>query len=426
MKNVFVFPCGSEVALEIARSLSGDRHFHLIGGSSVRDHGRYVYGDIVEDVPWLDDDAFLPFVRRIVRDRRIDLVYPATDAAIVALKRVEEELGCPVVTAPLRTAEICLSKRATYSALAPVVRTPQIFDPKADVSYPVFGKPDVGHSSRGVAVISSDEEREAYLDKNPNSLLLELLPGEEYTVDCFSDRHGRLLFAGARKRARTMNGISVGTVPVSEEGQEEFSALAAKINGSLAFRGAWFAQFKRAVDGQLALMEVAARLGGSSGLFRGLGVNFALLSLWDALGYDVSVLANRYSVEMDRALDNKYKIGISYDEVFLDYDDTVVMSEGEKVNPRIMQFVFVCRNRGVKVSLLSRHRGDLPQELKRHGIDRLFSRVIHISDAEDKADYIDNPHAIFVDDSHAERRNVLLKCSIPVFGLDMVEALCDS
>ena len=426
MMNVFVFPCGSEIALEIARSLSGDRHFHLIGGASVRDHGRFAYEDIVEDVPWLDDASFIPFVKRIVSNRHVDLIYPATDAAIVILKRAEAELGCRVVTSPLQTAEICFSKRATYAALADAVRTPQVFDPQNVQDYPVFGKPDVGHSSRGVAVLSSEEEKAAYLSKNPNSLLLELLPGEEYTVDCFSDRSRRLLFAGARKRARTMGGISISTAPVSEEEQKEFLALVAKINAALVFRGAWFAQFKRAADGRLVLMEIAARFGGSSGLFRGLGVNFALLSLWDALECDVSVMANRYSIEMDRALGNKYRFGIQYNEVFLDYDDTIVMSADGKVNPSIMRFVFVCRNRGFRVSILSRHRGDLGAELQRHGIDRLFSRVIHIPEAADKSDYIDNPHAIFIDDSYAERNRVLLKCQIPVFGLDMVDALCDS
>ena len=426
MKNVFVFPCGSEIALEIARSLSGDRHFHLIGGSSVADHGRFVYDDIVDEIPWIDSGDFIPFIRNVVKVREIDLIYPATDVALAVLKQSEAELGCYVVTSPVETVKTCLSKRMTYYALENVIRTPKVYSDEDDIVYPIFAKPDIGHSSRGVAVLCSEAEKNAFLSKNQNVLLLELLTGEEYTVDCFSDKKGILLFAGARKRARTMNGISVHTEPVAQDEQSEFRAMVKKINETMRFRGAWFAQFKRASDGELVLLEVAARFGGSSGLFRGLGVNFALLSLWDALGSDVSVVENNYAIEMDRALDNRYKLGIAYDEVFLDYDDTVTMSVTGLVNPKIMQMVFSCINRGVKVTLLSRHAGDLLADLRRLKIDGVFSRIIHICDGRKKSEFIDNHSAIFVDDSYAERLEVIKACGIPAFGLDMVDALCEN
>ena len=303
------------------------------------------------------------------------------------------------------------------------MKLPKIYQAEDPLKYPIFAKPDIGHSSKGTAIINSDEEKDAFLSKNRGTLLLEFLPGSEYTVDCFSDRKGKLLFSGARKRARTMNGISVNTMHVNDMEQNLFRSLVENINRALQFRGAWFAQFKRDVAGELTLMEIAARFGGSSGLYRGLGVNFALLSIWDALGFDVSVMPNCFPIEMDRALNNKYKLGISFNEVFLDYDDTIVMSEDNTFNPKVMQLVFVCINRGVKVTILSRHRGDLKKELSKRKIDGLFTRVIHIAENADKALYIDNRRAIFIDDSFAERNNILSKCNIPVFGLDMIDAL---
>ena len=421
--NVLVFPCGSEIALEIARSVSDDRHFHLIGASSVKDHGRFVFSDMIDGVPWITDQDFIPFIQRIVAERHVDLIYPAMDLAITVLKRAEMLLGCRVITSPLDTTEVCLSKRLTYAKLNGVLRTPKVFQAEEKLVYPVFGKPNVGYGSRGCGIIHSNCEKDEFLSRTPDPLLLELLPGEEYTVDCFTNQHGQLLFAGARQRVRTMNGISVHTKPVSEEEQVDFSSLVSKINTALVFRGAWFAQFKRNVKGDITLLEVAARFGGSSGLYRGLGVNFALLSLWDALGYEVSIVANKIPIEMDRALDNKYKLGMEYNEVFLDYDDTIVMSATGLINPKVMQLVFSCLNRGIKVTVLSRHRGDLLKELQRYKIDGLFSRVIHIQEDADKADYIDNDNAIFIDDSFAERNNILTKRCIPVFGLDMVDAL---
>lgn len=423
MKTVFVFPCGSEIGLEVARSLEGDRHFHLLGGTSVNDHGRFVFGDIVENVPWIDSEAFIPFIRKVIVERKVDLVYPATDMAITVLKRAENEIGVPVVSSPLETAEICLSKKKTYEKLKGIVKLPEIYDSNQPTKYPIFAKPVIGHSSKGTAVLHSELEKIEYLEKNKNVLLLELLSGEEYTVDCFTDRKGRLLFSGARVRQRVSNGISVGTRPVPGEQQAEFMEIAVKINKTMQMRGAWFVQLKRDDDGVLTLLEVAARFGGSSGLYRGLGVNFAMLSIWDALGFDVSVATNSFNLEMDRALDNKYKFSMSFNEVFLDYDDTIVVSDTGKINPKVMQLVFSCINRGIKVTILSRHRGDLIAALKSHKIDGLFTRVIHIPVDADKATYIDNTDAVFVDDSYAERASILKKTGIPVFGLDMVDAL---
>lgn len=36
---------GSEIGLEIYRSMKFRKHFHLVGGSSVNDHGRFVFDD---------------------------------------------------------------------------------------------------------------------------------------------------------------------------------------------------------------------------------------------------------------------------------------------------------------------------------------------------------------------------------------------
>ena len=422
-KNILVFPCGSEIALEIARSLYGDRHFHLVGASSVQDHGRFVFDDMVDEVPWIDKPEFIPYIKRIVADKSIDLIYPATDMAVATLKASEKDIGTIVVSSPTETTEICLSKDKTYKALRGVVKLPKIYQIEESLKYPIFAKPDIGHSSKGTAIINSDEEKKSFLAKNKGALLMEFLPGAEYTVDCFSDRKGKLLFSGARKRVRTMNGISVNTMPVNDEEQNQFFSLVEKINEALRFRGAWFAQFKRDAAGELTLMEIAARFGGSSGLYRGLGVNFALLSIWDALGFDVAVMPNCFSIEMDRALNNKYKLGISFNEVFLDYDDTIVSSEDNTFNTKVMQLVFSCINRGIKVTILSRHRGDLRNELSLRKINGLFTRVIHIGENADKASYVDNNNAIFIDDSFAERKNILSKCNIPVFGLDMIDAL---
>ena len=250
--------------------------------------------------------------------------------------------------------------------------------------------------------------------------ILEYLPGKEYTVDCFTDKEGHLLYSAARKRCRVKDGISVNTVFVKE--QEEFKTIAKKINSEIVFRGAWFYQVKRDKNGELCLLEIASRLGGSSLLSRAVGVNLALLSLFDSFDYKVSVQKNNYYIELDRALENRYKTDLEFDTVYCDYDDCLILDK-TKVNIDVVKFLYKCVNEGKKIILLTKHDGELDKELRNFRLDHLFDEVIHIDKDTDKSSYIKNSKAIFIDDSNAERVNIKSQLNIPVFSPDMIDVL---
>lgn len=424
-KNILVFPCGSEIALEVYRSVKDSAHFYLIGASSVNDHGMFVFKDYIGGLPFITDEKFIAEIKKIVAERHIDAIYPAMDAVIEVLKTNEELLGCKVIASCSETTEICLSKRRTYEKLSGIVKIPATYkNEKEVVKYPVFVKPDVGYGSRGAKKISTEAELKVHMKDNPQSIICEYLSGNEYTVDCFTDFNGNLTVVKPRERCRIMNGISVNTKPMVDNG--EFKDFAYKINNKINFNGAWFFQVKRDETGELTLLEIASRFGGSSSLFRAKGINFALMSLYNAFGTPVSVIENDYDIEMDRALDNKYKINVSYNEVFVDFDDCLYLDK-KTVNTSLIAFLYRCINEGIKVSLLSKHDdeklGKLDELLKKLRIQNLFDRVIHINPDDRKFKYIDNKNSIFIDDSFAERRDIAKKCRIPVFSLDMVEVL---
>ena len=420
-KNILVFPCGSEIGLEIYRSLKYSTYFHLIGASSVDDHGKFVFEDYIGNVPYLTDERFVAHMSELVKIRKIDAIYPATDAAITYIKRAEEELGCKVITPCLETVELCLSKRRTYDALKDIIPVPHEYTSVEEIKqYPVFGKYDVGHSAIGTQRLDDESMAADYLQHNPTAVICEYLPGEEYTVDCFSNSNGELLFYGARERARVKNGISVNTKPY-EDTKDEFCPLIEAINAHVAFQGAWFAQFKRDVKGDLVLLEIAARLGGSSALFRAQGVNFAQLTLFDAFGYDVSVIRNNYAVEMDRALDNVFKMGIHYSEVYVDFDDCLSI-DGKYVNTTLVAFLYQCINDKVRLTLLTHHDNDIHESLSKLRLTNVFDRIIHIDRTKKKADYVDNYDSIFIDDSYAERVEIA-RIGVPVFSVDMIPML---
>ena len=421
-KNILVFPCGSEIGLNIYSSVRYSTYFHLIGASSVEDHGMFIYDDYIGGMPYITEESFIPALKTIISERRIDAIYPAMDKVISFLKINEEEIGCKVIAPEKTTTEICLSKRNTYEALKDVILTPHLYTPSQVNTYPVFVKPNIGYGAIGAKKIENANELADILSVKKDMLVLEYLPGEEYTVDCFTDKDGNLLYCAARSRNRVKNGVSINTSFVND--QSEFIEIARKINSQISFRGAWFYQVKRNQDGNLCLLEIAARLGGSSLLSRAIGVNLALLTLFDAFDYKVSIQVNdSYSVILDRVLSNNYIYkDLSFSKVFVDYDDCLILDKCT-VNADLVRFLYKCINEGKKIILLTKHAGELKPELKRYRLSCLFDEIIHIRRDEKKSSYIDTKDAIFFDDSFAERVEVQKDTGISVFSPEMVDVL---
>lgn len=424
-KNVLVFPAGSEIGLEVHRALSYSTHFNIIGGTSVPDHSQYVYADCITDIPFVDDPKFTEKIRAIVAERKIDFLFPVHDSVVLKLAQESAKgtLRCAVITSPLATCEIARSKAKTYKELASVMPVPNVFksiDEVDDDNFPVFLKPDVGQGSKGTQIAKNRQDLAFYTQKDPSLLVLEYLPGKEYTIDCFTNKDGTLMLAEGRQRQRISNGTSVSSEGVEDE---RFGALAAAINGRLEFRGAWFFQVKERTSGELVLMEIAPRIAGTMGLVRCKGANLALLSLFDALSYDVEVFQNPNNLIIDRALQNCYKHDITYRHVYLDFDDLVIF-EG-KVNPAVMAFVYQCLNKDVAIHLITKHDDNLSTTLKKYRLTDVFDDLVWIAKDDDKYKYIQQKDAIFIDDSYAERKKVHDKLGIPVFDAHSIESLME-
>jgi len=420
--NILVFPCGSEIALEIHRSLKYSRHINLFGASSTEDHGKFIYEQYIGNVPYFDEHNFIPTINKIIEEYKIDAIYPAMDSVIAKFSEMSNMINCRIIGSSNETNQICLSKEITYNLLKDEIKCPKIYDINEveESDLPLFIKPIIGYGSRGVFKAQSKKEASEYLTKNKGSILLEYLPGEEFTVDCFTDRKGNLRFQGARIRNRISNGISVNTQIYSER-NEEIEQIITVINSKVNFRGAWFAQLKLDANGNLALLEIAARFGGSSSLYRNKGVNFALLSVFDAFDIDVDIIENNYKIELDRALDNRYKLDINFDTVFCDFDDCLIIKE--KINLSLLAFLFQSINEGKKLVLITKHEKDINQSLKKYRLEKVFDKITHLNSGDHKYKYITEQKAIFIDDSHRERKEVLEKLNIPVFAPDNIEAL---
>lgn len=420
--RVLVFPCGTEIGLEIHRALCRCTHVEVFGANSLEpSHGPFVFKNYLPRLPFVDDPLFLTALIACLKEHRIDFLYPAHDDVALALARHAGELPCAVIGSPRETCEMCRSKSATYARLAGTLPVPRLYGrPDAAVPLPVFLKPDRGEGSRGARKAHALQDWEEALKTDPTLLAMEYLPGPEYTVDCFTDRHGALRFAGPRERVRTAGGISMHTRPMKDA---QLIEAADRINQTLALRGAWFFQMKRDQRGALTLLEIAPRVSGGMGLYRNLGVNLPLLSVYDAAGKDVDIDAQDYDISLDRALVSRFHPAIRYDHVYVDLDDTLVAPEG--VDPLVAAFLFQCRNRGKILHLLTRHAGNAPEILALNALAGMFDTVTHVTGEQRKSAYITYQDAIFIDDSFSERKEVHQALGIPVFAPDAVESLLD-
>lgn len=423
MKNVLVFPCGSEIGLEIYKSVNYSTHFKLYGGSSVDDHGKFVYENYIGNLPNIDDELFVKKLNKAIKENNIDYIFPAHDSVVLKLSQEHKngKLACRVITSPYETCDVARSKIKTYELFSDVMDVPKLYESADEVkekNFPVFLKPDVGQGSKGTQIARSHEDINFYLNKDPSLMILEYLPGSEYTVDCLTDSRGTLLFAQARERKRVSNGISVSSSVVDDE---QFYEIAKKINNKVKFIGAWFYQVKENTSGKYALLEIAPRIAGTMGLSRAKGVNLPLLSLFLAEGFNVEVVKNSYNVEIDRALQNRYKHNIEYSHVYLDFDDLLIFEN--QVNTSVVSLLYQCINKGVKLHLITRHTDNLDVTLSRYRLNGLFDEIIWLKNKEKKSDYIKYADSIFIDDSHAERKDVVDNLGIPVFDAHNIESL---
>jgi hypothetical protein len=425
--NVLIFPAGSENAIEIYNSLKYNLHFTVFGASGKRDHSEFIYpkerlfiGDL-----YISQPNFLNEMNKVIEKFRIDFIIPTHDAVASFLTKNVDKINANIICSPYETAKIAESKKLTYEYLKDFYFCPKIYNNFEDIdSYPVFLKPIYGAGGKGTYLIKNQEELFKFYNEDYNNefVLMEYLPGNEYTIDCFTNKSGNLLFAGPRTRERVTMGITFRSNRVFDT--KKFEEIALELNNKFKFRGAWFFQLKEDKQGNLKLMEFSVRQAGTMNFYRQLGINFAALSLFDAMGYDVKIIFNDYNLTLDRSLKNCYKLDYYYDKIYIDFDDTLIVNE--KVNTTLIKLIYQCVQKNKKVILLTKHEFDIDESLHKYKISPLlFDEIIVIPLGHKKADYIDKSKAIFIDNYFQERLSVKELCNIPVFDVDAIECLID-
>ncbi len=422
-KNIMIFPAGSELGLELHRAFRDSKFVKVYGGTSVSDHAAFTYENLITGIPYIGTAGFVDKLNKAIRDYEIDYIYPAYDTVQVYLMEHQAEIDAKVVSADLETVQLLRSKKRTYDFLAGELFIPKTWNCAKDVpAFPVFVKPAESQGSEGARKINSREELEQALKLDSSLVICEYLSGDEVTVDCLTDQYGKLRSAKMRSRDRIRMGIAVRSRLLPLE--DEVCQIAEILNERFRFVGAWFFQLKKNDVGAYRLLEVSPRIPGTCGLSRNVGINYPLLTLFVMWGYDISLITNDYEITLDRAFYSAYQINMDYETIYLDFDDTLLVND--RVNVTCIQLIYQWINQGKRIILLSKHTTNLQEDLQRYHIaETLFDDIIVIANEDEKVAYIEPERAIFIDDSFAERKKVKDTFDMPVFDVDMLEALIE-
>jgi hypothetical protein len=422
--NVLIFPSCSEVGLASYECLKNHKNFFIIGGSNDGKISKNIFENLITGIPYVDSSNFLEYFNKIINEYKIDAILPCNDLVALELSKNQDKIDAKIAGSCYLSNQIAFSKKKTYKILSNIINTPKIFDYNQikNCDFPLFLKPDNGHSAIGTNKVSNFEELDFYLKKTKDPIILEFLPGEEYTIDCFTDYEGVLRYCKSRIRVSVKSGMSVNTKFV--ENNEVFIEIAKKINNKIKFNGGWFFQAKLNKLNKPVLMEISTRLAGNSNASLPNGVNFPLLNLYNSLNYKVDIIDNDFVIEMSKINSSKYILKKNdFKTVYIDLDDTIILNE--IVNIDAIKFLYNCFNAKKEIILITRHKFDISVTFDKFKIPHLFSSIIHIKDNKPKSIFIDKnkvQDSIFIDDSFAERADVA-KIGVITYGVEVINYL---
>jgi len=224
-------------------------------------------------------DEFIPALRRLIAEDRLDVVVSTVDVELIALADRRDELAPAVLAAPSAdTLRTCLDKLALAERCADTGRAPRtvLAGPDAlaiDWEFPVFAKPRQGAGSRGIRTVPDRAALEA-LPTDEGLIVQDLLPGEEYSVDVIAAADGRIVAAVPRTRTRVDSGVAIAGRTVRDPELEEAAASVAQAIGLV---GVANVQLRRDRAGRPMLLEVNPRFPGALPLTIAAGVDIPSL-----------------------------------------------------------------------------------------------------------------------------------------------------
>ena len=274
-------------------------------------------------LPKASDFSFIGAIRQLCQEHQVDVLLPLVTRELEILSAHKQEFlqaGTHIIVSDAEKLHLANDKLQLMQTLQQhgiavasfytANTAEEIATCAYALGYPdkrVCIKPALSNGSRGMRILDAQAGSfEAFFEQKPGNthaslesimglfgsrelpamLVMEYLPGEEYTVDALLD-NGEPLMILPRKRIAMNNGISVAGV---FENNEEIINYAAQVFRCMQLHGPNGLQVKRGEDGHFYVLEINPRLQGSTTTAMGMGINLPVLAVQQAMGVNIKPL----------------------------------------------------------------------------------------------------------------------------------------
>lgn len=179
--------------------------------------------DEIRKVCRISDIEYIPQLKKICKDDKIDLLIPTIDTDLLKLaesKHEFEALGTKVLISDPEMIRICRDKRYTGDFFESCgLKAPKCCDKWEEYKYgyPCFIKPKDGSSSINAYKVDTKEELIDFAQRIPNYIIQPFIDGKEYTIDVFCDLQGEPIFITPRERVAVRSGEVLQTKIVQDD-----------------------------------------------------------------------------------------------------------------------------------------------------------------------------------------------------------------
>ena len=294
----------------------------LVADANPYASGRAIHPHFYQ-IPKASDSGFIDHIYQICLEQKIDVLLPLVTRELEVLAPNKDrflEIGTRIVVSDAQQLHAANDKLQLMQSLKqagiPVAEfytatsASEIAEHAHKLGYPhkkVCIKPALSNGSRGMRILDAGAGSfEAFFEQKPGNthttleailelfgdkplpimLVMEYLPGEEYTVDALLD-NGEPLLLLPRKRIAMNNGISVAGV---FEENREIIDYATRVFRCMKLHGPNGLQVKRGEDGKFYILEINPRLQGSTTTAMGMGINLPVLAVKQAIGEDFKAI----------------------------------------------------------------------------------------------------------------------------------------
>ena len=313
---------------------NGERKIRTVGIDMRSEPSAKYIVDSFYQVPAATDPDYCDIVLDICRKEKVDIYFPTISAEISAISSRRSEFetdGTILSVSDFKAVEIANNKLQTYRLLEKcgisvpayyAVHSIQDFiDGCAALGYPdkaVCLKIVNGSGSRGIRILDARRNRyDIFAHEKPNSfftvyedmlsilksaetldemMLVEYMPGNEYTVDLLAG-HGEVLYIAGRENIVSLSGIAQESIVKKIDSAYEISRAIVK---ALGFDGNIGFDFIKNAKGVPVIMDINPRITATVSVIAAAGLNLPYLRIKQLLGEELPKCHIDYGTRLKR------------------------------------------------------------------------------------------------------------------------------